>query len=87
MKEKLTAWSLKVAEFEHQFKVIHEAQKTFVVGEIMPKDIQREFWTGTEETRRNNGKVGDHHQSYDDGPVPMDLENASTEDARTMQSD
>ena len=34
-----TAWSLKMAEYEHQFKVIDvdEAQKTFV------KDIKREF--------------------------------------------
>ena len=31
LKEKLTAWSLKVAECEHQIKVIDEAQKTFVV--------------------------------------------------------
>ena len=28
LKEKLTAWSLQVAEYEHQFKVIDEAQKT-----------------------------------------------------------
>ena len=34
-KEKLTAWSLKVAEYEHQFKAIDEAQKTFVVRETM----------------------------------------------------
>ena len=31
MKEKLKAWSLKVAEYEHRFKVIDEAQKTSVV--------------------------------------------------------
>ena len=29
LKERLTAWSLKVAECEHQFKVIDEAQKLF----------------------------------------------------------
>ena len=29
-KEKFTAWSLKVAEHEHEFKAIDEAQKTFV---------------------------------------------------------
>ena len=46
MKEKLTAWSLKVAEYEHQLKVIDEVQKTFVVREMMPKDIIREFLTG-----------------------------------------
>ena len=27
VKERLTAWSLKVAEYEHQFKAIDEAQK------------------------------------------------------------
>ena len=36
LKERLTAWSLKVAECEHQFKVIDEAQKIFVVREMMP---------------------------------------------------
>ena len=33
--------SSKVAEYEQQFKAIDEAQKTFVVGEMMPKDIKR----------------------------------------------
>ena len=40
----LTAWSLKVAEYEHQFKVID--QKIFVVRETMPKEIKLEFLTG-----------------------------------------
>ena len=31
LKEKFTAWSLKVAEYEYQFKVIDEAQMTCVV--------------------------------------------------------
>ena len=44
--ERLTAWPLKVAEYEHQFKAIDEAQKIFVVREMMPKDIRREFLTG-----------------------------------------
>ena len=43
LKERLTAWSLKVAEYEHQFKVIVEAQKIFVGREMMPKDIKRAF--------------------------------------------
>ena len=43
LKERLTAWSLKVAEHGHQFKVIDEAQKILVVREMMPKDIKREF--------------------------------------------
>ena len=46
LKGRLTAWSLKVAEHEHQFKVIDEAQKIFVVREMMPKDIKRGFLTG-----------------------------------------
>ena len=45
MKDKLTAWSLKVAEDEHQFTVIDGTQKTFVVREMMLKDIKREFFT------------------------------------------
>ena len=32
LKERLTAWSLQAAEYEHQFKTIDEAQKMFVVG-------------------------------------------------------
>ena len=46
LKERLTAWSLKVAEKEHQCKAIDEAQKTFVVREMIPKDIKREFLAG-----------------------------------------
>ena len=46
LKERLTAWSLKAAEYEHQFKAIDEAQKIFVAREMMPKDIRREFLTG-----------------------------------------
>ena len=46
LKERLTAWSLKVAEYEHQFKVTDEAQKMFAVREMMPNDIKREFLTG-----------------------------------------
>ena len=46
LKEKLTAWSLKVAEYEHLFKMIDETRKRFVVREMMPKDIKREFLTG-----------------------------------------
>ena len=43
LKERLTAWSLKMAEYEHQLKAMDEAQKTTVVREMMPKDIKREF--------------------------------------------
>ena len=56
---KVTAWSLKVAKYEHQCKAIDEAQKTLMVLEMMPKDIKREFLTGP---RINHGETGDHHQ-------------------------
>ena len=47
LKERLTAWSLKVSLSTsiNQCKAIYEAQKTFVVREMMPKDIKREFLT------------------------------------------
>ena len=41
LKERLTAWSLKVAEYVHQCRATEEAQKTLVVREMMPKDIKR----------------------------------------------
>ena len=43
LKERLTAWSFKVAEYEHQFKAIDEAQKTKVVRETMPKTSHGSF--------------------------------------------
>ena len=46
LKERPTAWSLKVAEYEHQSKPVDEAPKILVVREMMPKDIKREFLTG-----------------------------------------
>ena len=36
---------MEVAEYEHQFKVSDEAQRKFVVREMMPKDTKREFLT------------------------------------------
>ena len=39
LKKKLTAWSLNVAEYGHQFKVIDDAQNAFVVRRMMPNDI------------------------------------------------
>ena len=65
LEERLTAWSLKVAEYEQQFKVIGEAQRTFVVREMMPKGHQAEVPDGTEEVRRNYGVTGDHRQRND----------------------
>ena len=40
LKERFTAWTLKVAESQHQLKVINEAQKIFVLRDMMPKDNQ-----------------------------------------------
>ena len=86
-KEKLTAWSLKVAEFEHQFKVVGEAQKTFVVTEMMPKDIRRQFLTRPKKFDEIMVKLEIINETMaDDGPVPMDLGNVGGYDARMMQS-
>ena len=89
LKEKLTARSLKVAEYEHQLKVNDEAQQTSVVTEIMPLDIKREFLTG----QRKFDEIMEtlvsiiNEMMADDGPVPMDLGNVGAHDARTTQSD
>ena len=72
LKERLTAWSLKVAEYEHQFKVIDEAQKILVVREMMPKDIKREFLAGPR-------KFDDIMEKLE----PMDLGNVGAYDAKT----
>ena len=79
---------MKVAEYEHQFKVMDEAQKTFVVREMMPKDIKREFVTAP----RNFDEIMEkleiiNEMMADDGPVPLDLGNVGTRGARTTQSD
>ena len=73
LKERLTAWSLKVAEYEHQSKA-SEAQKTFAVREMMPKDIERKFLTGPikfDEIMEKLEIIINEVMS-DDGPVPMD---------------
>ena len=57
LKERLTAWSLKVAEYEHQFKATDEAQKTCAVREMMSKDIRREFLTGPRKFDENMEKL------------------------------
>ena len=89
LKERLTAWSLKVAEYEHQFKVIDEAQKIFVVREMMPKDIKREFLTGPRKFDEIMEKVEIiiNEMMADDGPTPMDLGNVSGYDTKTTQDD
>ena len=85
MKEKLTAGSLKVAEYEHQFKVNEEAQKTFVVRKVMPKDIKRELLTGPRKLDEIVEKLEIiiDEMMADDGPVPMGLGSVGTHDART----
>ena len=89
LKERLTAWSLKVAEYEHQFKTIDEAQKIFVVREMMPKDIKREFLTGPSKFDEIMEKLEIivNEMMADDGPVPMDLGNVGTHDTKMTQND
>ena len=89
LKEELTAWSLKVSEYEHQFKAIDEAQKTFVVMEMMPKDIRREFLTGPRKFEEIMEKLEIiiNEMTADDGPVSMDRGNVGTHDAKKTPSD
>ena len=79
LKEMFTAWSLNVAEYEHQFQVIDEAQKIFVVREMMPKYIKREFLTGPRKFDEIMEKLEIiiNEMMADGGPVPMDLGNVS----------
>ena len=85
MKERLTAWSLKVAEYEHQFKVIDLAQKIFVV----PTDIKREFLTGPRKFDEIMEKLEIivNEMVTGDGPTLMDLDSVGACDAKTTQSD
>ena len=80
---------MKVAEIEHQFKVIDEAQKIFVVREVMPKDIKREFLTGPRKLDEIMEKLEIiiNEMMADDGPTPIDLGNASGHDTKTTQGD
>ena len=89
LKERLAAWSLKVAEYEHQFKTSGEAQKIFVVREMMPKDIKREFLTGPRKCDEIMEKLEIivNEMMADDGPVPMDLGNVGTHDTKMTQND
>ena len=87
--ERLTAWSVKVAEYEYQFKAIDEAQRTFVVREMMPRDTKREFLKGPRKFDEIMEKleITINGMMADDGPVPIDLGNVGTHDATTTQSD
>ena len=89
LKERLTARPLKVAEYEHQFKVIDEAQKIFVVREMMPKDIKREFLMGPRKFVKimENLEIIVNEMMADDGPTPMDLGNVSGYDTKTTHGD
>ena len=89
LKERLTAWSLKVVDHEHQFKVIDEAQKIFVVREMMPKDIKREFLTGPRKFDEIMEKLEIiiNEMMADNGPVQMHLGNVSGHDTKSTQGD
>ena len=55
----------------------------------MPEDIKREFLTGPRKLDEIMEKLEIiiNEMVADDGPVPMDLGNVGTHDARTTQSD
>ena len=61
----------------------------FVVREMMPEDIKREFLTQP----RNFDEIMEkleiivNEMMADDGPVPMDLGNVGTHDTKTTQND
>ena len=89
LEERLTAWSLKVAEYEHQFEATDEAQKTRAVREMMPKDIKREFMTGQRKFDEimEQLEIIINEMMAHEGPVPMDLGNVSGHDAKSTQGD
>ena len=63
-KERLTVRSLKVAEYEHQFKVIDETENIRGEGNDA-EGHQTSVFHGTEEVRRNYGEASDHRQQND----------------------
>ena len=66
---------MKVAEHEHEFKAINEAQETFAVREMMPKVIEQEFLAGPRKLDEVMEKLETivNGRKADDSPVPMDL--------------
>ena len=78
-----------MAEYEHQFKAIDEAQKIFVVREMVPRDIKREFLTGprTFDEIMEKLEIIVDEMMADDGPVPMDLGNVGAHDTKMAQND
>ena len=89
LKERLTAWSLKVGEYEHKFRTIDEAKKVLVVREMMPKDIKRAFLTGPRKCDEILEKLEIivNEMMADDGPVPTELGSVGTHDTKTTQND
>ena len=61
----------------------------FVVREMMPKDIKREFLTGPSKFDEIMKKLEIivNEMMVDDGPVPMDLGNVGTYDTKMMHND
>ena len=61
----------------------------FVVREVMPKDIKREFLTGPTKFDEIMEKLEIivNEMMADDGPTPMDLGNVGAHDAKMTQSD
>ena len=78
---------MKVGEYEHQFKAIDEAQKTFAVRGMMPKDIKREFLTAPIDEIMEKLEIIFNETMADHGPVPSDLGNVGTHDVKVTQSD
>ena len=65
-----------------------EAQKTFVVMEMIAEGQQARVLDGLEGIRRNYGKLEIIiNEMTEDGQVPMHLDKVGTHDARTTQSD
>ena len=89
LQKRLIAWSLKVVEYEHQFKLIDEARKIFVVRQMMTKDIKREFLTGPRKFHEIMEKLEIivDEMVADDGPVPMDLVIVSGHDTMSTKGD
>ena len=70
-------------------RVIDEEQKTFLLRDVIPKDIKQEFLTGQRKFDEIMEKLEIivNDMMADDGPVPMDLRNVGTHDAKMTQSD
>ena len=68
---------------------MNEAQKTFVVRDMMPKDIKREILTGPRKFDENMEKLEIiiNEMMADDRPVPMDPGNVGTHDTKMTHSE